>query len=295
MTIHIDDKTVKFPDADEQLAREIKGAWQLTQNGRNDWREGSLELAIKLAKARAVRNDRELGAWLGENGLGGNVLSKEDRSALIEMGAEPERFRLILEKTDRWSWQHIYRKEWEVRQVTNQVVQPEVANAAIPNAPNFGAAMAAALAHEAETGSFPTSTELVSLGVAERRTADTVLLALKWMRAERDAPVKYTKAQQTHIEAAIKLRARKLENEFEERVNIEVKLRCERAFPMLQERENRVFAAKQMFLAKAVLTKAEYDDILFCTHNKNPSEERRHRADVVVIDKKVRLTGEIDA
>lgn len=78
-----------------RLAQRIRSAYDRTQHGRSEWIEGTLELASALADGRgAFPADRQFSIWLAENDL--DLLSANDRAALIKLAEEPSRLRDIL-------------------------------------------------------------------------------------------------------------------------------------------------------------------------------------------------------
>jgi chemotaxis protein histidine kinase CheA len=96
----------------EQAMRGLK----MMEHGRDEWAQGTCCLARKLREARErFPANQEFSAWLAANGLGEDVLSYNDRAALIHMGEHPEQMFNVLEETHRWSWQHIWDKELKPR------------------------------------------------------------------------------------------------------------------------------------------------------------------------------------
>jgi DNA-directed RNA polymerase specialized sigma24 family protein len=100
---------IKMKTADDALIARIRSAWDRTKQGRKDWIEGTLELAQALAEARERHGNKEFSQWLDENGFA--ALDKNDRAALIGMAEDPEASRAMLEKSERLSWQLIWKNE----------------------------------------------------------------------------------------------------------------------------------------------------------------------------------------
>jgi hypothetical protein len=57
-------------------------------------------------------NDTAFGVWCRHNGFTKDVLGKNERVALIDMGANPQKMREVLQKTERRSIPLIYKNEW---------------------------------------------------------------------------------------------------------------------------------------------------------------------------------------
>jgi hypothetical protein len=94
---------------------------ELFLDGFKQWRrsvEDSVEGQLKMATAlvggrRQCKSDQEFNRWCKANGFGGEVLNKNDRMALLHFGADLERARRVLEKSDRKSPRLIYENEWK--------------------------------------------------------------------------------------------------------------------------------------------------------------------------------------
>jgi hypothetical protein len=96
--------------------RKIETGEQLEADGRVLWIEGTLELIAILDSARErLGPDQAFGAWLTDNGYGENRISRDDRSALLNMALHLDVTREVLEQTHRRSWQLIWREEVQSR------------------------------------------------------------------------------------------------------------------------------------------------------------------------------------
>jgi hypothetical protein len=120
--------------AEDVLVERHRAAWDKTQrgrqeqiHGRQEWIEGTLELAVVLAEERKLLSaDQDFSRWLKKKGLA--EIEKNDRAALINMAADLGAARKMLEKTQRASWQEIWRHERQTwfpesrkpRQATNK-------------------------------------------------------------------------------------------------------------------------------------------------------------------------------
>jgi hypothetical protein len=79
-----------------------------------DWVNGTMELAIVLWEARqATKADQAFGKWLTEQGYGPDVISRQNRSALMQYGIPEhrQRAREILTQTHRSCWEMIWLRE----------------------------------------------------------------------------------------------------------------------------------------------------------------------------------------
>jgi hypothetical protein len=94
----------------ESDAELIRAGWSQSQQGRQDWIEGSLKMIQGLSNGRsACRSDRDFNLWLIDNEL--DYLGHQDRAALLNMGQDLGLAKRALEESDRTSYQLIWR-EW---------------------------------------------------------------------------------------------------------------------------------------------------------------------------------------
>lgn len=94
------------------LAQRIRSAYERTERGRQEWIEGTLELAVTLSEARVgFPSNAAFAAWLGQNEL--DSFGHQDRAALINMAGDLQLTRRVLEETKRISWRHIWCEEME--------------------------------------------------------------------------------------------------------------------------------------------------------------------------------------
>ena len=98
----------------ERAALKIKKAISKRNGPIQDWIDANIELAEALIEARHEfgDNDGAFGVWCRYNGFPKDVLGKSERVALIEMGADPQKMREVLQKTERRSIPLIYKHEW---------------------------------------------------------------------------------------------------------------------------------------------------------------------------------------
>lgn len=109
-----------------------------------------------------------------------------------------------------------------------------------------------------------------------------------------------SKTAQDKVAAAIRQATKKLEREFEPRVQAEVKRRNEKIFPLLQQRENEAYRREKLYReylqrTKKIMTIAEFTLVCSLLHPDSrisASEERLRRAFQMFEPKKFALTGE---
>lgn len=185
------------------------------------------------------------------------------------------------------------------------------------------AAVADAKAYMEERGALPSERDMNALGHSDgtTSTAKAILEAEEAVRAEETAKreqlvkeavevktVKFTKAQDHHVEVKIRALTKKLEKEFAARkVELEklfwaeVGKACDaneaKRFPLLQQRENKAFEMEQHWRQminkhKPIFTEEEFNIIRACLHPDNSaSEERRRTAFGAFNAQKLQLTG----
>ena len=151
---------------------------------------------------------------------------------------------------------------------------------------------------KAETGKWPDRKIVSELSGISERAVDNAMRTVKAVEEARAAPVEitYTKAQEYHLEARLKVLDAEREKTFEARVTARNQEDIAKLFPRLQEIQDQAElnekTYREMIAKIAVLTKAEYVDILFCVHNEHVEADRRKRAGIALIAKKLQLTGE---
>jgi hypothetical protein len=86
---------------------------EVEENGRAAWRDNTMKLGKALLAGRELhQNDSNaFHAWLETNGLGDDLISKDERFSLIGMAEHPEVTERVLATTARRSWREIWRLE----------------------------------------------------------------------------------------------------------------------------------------------------------------------------------------
>jgi hypothetical protein len=108
------DRVIPLLSKLERAAIKIKGAISKRNGPVQVWIDANIELAESLIEARHNfgDNDAAFGVWCRYNGFTKDVLRKSERVALIEMGANPQKMREVLQKIERRSIPLIYKNEW---------------------------------------------------------------------------------------------------------------------------------------------------------------------------------------
>src|SRR3954452_17938662 len=89
---------------DAELVQKLRSAFDRLASNVEEWIERSLELGGLLLLARTKPpSDVAFGHWLVNKKLD-DVLSPDDRAAIIEMARFPEMFRIVLKETNRRSY-----------------------------------------------------------------------------------------------------------------------------------------------------------------------------------------------
>jgi len=94
-----------------KLADQIKEDIGRRKRHRDSWNAATFDLCIHLAEARSkFSNNSDFSQWLKENEID---LKPHERAAAIAMGQDPERLKVVLGNTQRFSLQYIYAEEWK--------------------------------------------------------------------------------------------------------------------------------------------------------------------------------------
>lgn len=105
---------INLPEPLSKIAERIRVAFKKTQHGRQEWIEGTLELAQALFDGRArYQSNQAFAHWLIDEEL--DYIGPQDRAALISMAGNLPLAKTILQETQRSSWQHIWSEEMQPR------------------------------------------------------------------------------------------------------------------------------------------------------------------------------------
>jgi hypothetical protein len=149
-------------------------------------------------------------------------------------------------------------------------------------------------AYKAQYGKYPSVIQAMEESGLSRIVIEP---ALATVIAENKEPPKLTKAQQSLVEAKLKILSRKLELDFNERVRLAMLEHNETYRAGLEklkadaQRKNEIYD-KLINNYKAIFNEEEFRNILVCLHPDNSaSKEKRETAFSVFNNKKFQLTG----
>ena len=124
------DNIINMPTPMNVLAEKIRAAYARTEHGKREWVEGTIELAAAFADARSrFPAHQQFRHWIADAEL--DFINHQDRAALISMADDLDLARIVLEETERTSWQHIWDQEMKARftHVSKTTLEPTL----IPN------------------------------------------------------------------------------------------------------------------------------------------------------------------
>ena len=288
----IDDNVVKMPDRLDAHAKAINVALEKRDNSICDWVEANLAIAERLTQAReALPNNADFGSWCDK--WFGNCMNKNARAIYVQWGKKIEWTRIVLEKTERKSIELIHEKEWTLPNTRNSPDNPKA-----PGGPKLREAKDKILAYEAVEGKLPPADRHFEMPGIKPSTYDRAIREVRGARAEAETlgPLKFTKATAVHIESILARRMRELEDAFSDRVRKAVQRLYDENFPTLEREKLEAFQQKRDYEKlfnnhEHIFTMAEYNDLLLCTHEANPSAETRKRAFMALNARKFQLTG----
>ena len=288
------ENVVQFPDELGCLARDalsgvamINAADTGIERAREQRIEGALKLSAAFYAARQKFKDNiGFSQWCHDNNLGDNVVNYNDRAAFVEFGSNPVRARAVLTSTKRISWREIHRLEWSSSQPVKTTAS---------TTPKRQAAAASIRAYTAVHGVTPTVQQAVKASGLSRIVIEPALATVKAEDNLNPPPSSPTKTANAHHEAILKIRLQELEKTFEERVQTEYRKRVAEMFPDLKQRYDDTARKEKIYMdqlsKRAVFTKAEYVDLLFCVRNEHVPQERRDRATIALEAQKLKLVG----
>lgn len=251
------------------LAERIRTDIDRRAHSRDEWVTYTLDLAAALLEAREhFKADIAFGRWCDENQFD---LNKNDRSAYIAFGREPERARLVLEQSKSNSVKQILEKEFRVPRA-GKPQKPKIDK----EAPKTQAALDAYDAFR-QAGIDPTREQVATkAGVSEmpaRRAIDKRKAeeALSQQGADvSDLP----KTAREKAEAAVRKIRKQMESEFDQRLQAAIRKHItEFVLPMYAEKLE--LADRILATNKKPFTIEEYRKLLGALHPDSSSVERR--------------------
>ena len=189
------DNVVKMPAALERHAQNSELALERQRKAEDDgnkasddWRAATLDLAVELKAAKdELPALQDFGKWC-EGRFGNNVITHQDRAALIRWGANPEKTRDMLARTDSRSIRMIDARFTSAGKTTT-TPKREQAEASIRE-------------HKARTGSYPSVIEAGKESGLSRIVIEPALAAVKAEDSVAPSEIRFTKAQDAHVGGA---------------------------------------------------------------------------------------------
>ena len=282
----IEENVVKMPDPLERRAQRIDAAFKRRDKSDDDWIGATLEIAVEFAGARAEVNDKEFGDWCKRYD---NRVSSHERAILVKWGNDLKRARTALNAAgETRSIRTIHKNGWE----SDTDVKPHP-----PGGLQRDKARSYVQAYEAEHQRLPPETIVARDTGISRGTAADYLRDVKSRRADEDNRITFTKAQDHHVQARLRILAKQLETEFAERVRLAV-LEQSADYRATLERLQREASEKWerydnlINNHKPIFNDTEFTTILTCLHPDNSaSAEKRNTAFRSFNAVKFQLTG----
>ena len=299
----------------------MRGADKQMKQAHEQWIEGALKAAGALYAARKRLVDHAVfGKWCDDNGLNSTVISKDERAALIKIGADVGGWRETLAKTESRSLRLITAKRADpfsqLRQAPSTAASPQGAPKVAPadavrsapapkptpSPPPTGAPFEIetfVLGYEARSARFPTAPEIAeALQIDETSAATGLAAVVKARKAGVVQPIQFSPAQTKHVEAfeeALKRRYYRLTEAEQRKLQqtqreafIDIEARAEARAGMYRQ-----FATDKLHEwteAHAVFGRAEYG-LLQMGIQKNASDETRHKAAQLLNERAFLATG----
>jgi hypothetical protein len=308
------ENVIPMPDTLERLAREVNAGLALADAGETNWIEGKVKAATALAKARVqLPADQAFGAWCDDNFP---KLNKDERAALVAMGAHPDDMRAGLQETTSRSILVFYRQEFRFLNVSRPPQGRGKRGANTPQLDKARARIRPLIEKTEQVNTRSIAKDLgVSIGTAETAVAAEVAYQEGLKEGEAHALYqqgKFTKTAAHHVEALINKvnrNAKKAADEWLAKANDlvdrtiaerlkEEKKRLDDLCAAYTKRSNDAFEENQRWRNlinnhKAIFTAAEFMTILKCLHPDNSaSAEIRADAFRLFNAKKLQLTKE---
>ena len=253
--------------------------------------ERATEIRMR-AEIRAGQLLREMGER-GERDLGGTPAGKPLGSR-EEPSAPPTLADLGVTKKQSHKWQKLAAlSEAEQNTVIAEAKSPRTRS---PQRVNKAEEIVKAI--RAETGKWPDRKTVSDISGVSPRAVDNAMRTVKAVEEARTVSevFTYTKAQDHHLEARLKVLDAEREKTFNERVAAQNREDIAKLFPKLQTIQDQAALNEKLYrelIAKhAIFTEAECMDIIKACHPDNSATtEVRQRAFIAINAKKLQLTG----
>lgn len=305
MTI-ADDNVTPLPTLLERLGRRIDQAWQRIQKGEGEWVEGSLELAQALAEGRGrFSANKAFGDWLVVERH--DHVNKDDRAALINLAADLTVARDVLNKTKRRSYKLIWTEEkgrflhaektdkpkrGRPKGSPSRTTQRKRAGEIIKTMEALGETVTEkAVAERAGVGKGTADVAITAHFTAKEAAAEARQIALEdqWLD---DA--KFSDKSKATIADAIRIKTTRLDKQFEQVVNAEVRRRIDAANDAMRANYARLSQENlnltRIVSQRGVFTETQYRQMLMLCHpDSSASPELKAELLQVLVQNKTRL------
>jgi hypothetical protein len=294
----VNDTVTHLPTLMERLGRRIDQAWQRISKGEQEWIEGSLELAQALSEGRKqFRGNNYFSAWLKNHGH--DHVNHQDRAALINLASDLTLAREVFTQTNSRSYQLIWEQSKNRFTSISKTDKPKRGRKSgrRQHKPRLATEKTAAskMLDEgksrsevvAETG---LSDHVVQLAMerelGRRETLDSLLDAA--------ASKNFSDKGQLKLDDAIRIHKARLDKQFEQRVNDEVRLRIDAAADATRA-ENKRLRQENMNLTRivnqrGVFTETQFKQMLkLCHPDAVASKELRETLLDILVQNKQRL------
>ena len=162
-----------------------------------------------------------------------------------------------------------------------------------PPKPRFNHSETVAIVYKTEHGHYPSSKVLSSITGLSTRASDNAIRTLRSL----DAGVTFTKAQQAHIEARLRMLDREREATFEERVRVTMLERNKAYLGGLEQLERQAREQKELYDSlvnrhQPIFTIEEYKRLLMVAHpDSKPSLDTLNDVFMAVKERELQLIG----
>jgi hypothetical protein len=294
----VNDKVTQLPTSLERVGRRIDQAWQRISGSEQERIEGSLELAQALADGRKqFRADNKFSEWLKKNRH--DHVNHQDRAALINLASDLTLAREVLTKTERRS----YRLIWEE-------AKDRFTSAGKPDKPKRGRKSKGRHHKPRDATEKTAASKMLDEGksrtevVAETGLSDHVVqLAMERELGRREtldslldaaAAKNFSDKSQLKLDDAIRIHKVRIDKQFEQRVNDEVRRRIEAAADATRA-ENKRLRQENINLTRivnqrGVFTSTQFNQMKMLCHPDSPaSDETKAILLNILLDNKQRL------
>jgi hypothetical protein len=301
-------------DFDDNYSKASNACW--------DAQEAIIKYGNALLKVRMLeKSDRKFGEWIKNNKLDDGVFElQQERTAAMQIAkivtsmdigngidgyfidVTINGHPIPLSECGNARPSHIMAWYNEMRREHTALPTAHAVSRKAPSQKPYGGpkrdkAVAAILTYEAEHGELPSAVWGETAPGVTPSTYYHTLREIKSIRAGAAGPLKFTKAQEQHVEAKLKAHMKRSNAEFDERVRLAV-LEENKDYRAVLDKSKREASEKFLMYEElinnynTIFTEAEFANIRFCLHPDNSaSADKRQLAFTTFNIKKLQLTG----